>query len=147
MFATEVIPSKCLEYGTNCPTPLNGYICFDSPTFCDSLYKTGYWNGYAESVQQASAWNISPLYQLDVFDWSVLLIYFGILTVLAIYGVYRVKQVIEFWRYSKFPPKPKGEFAESDLPHVTVQLPLFNEMYVVERLVQAVNRVLRPTEG
>ena len=53
--------------------------------------------------------NISPLYQLDMFDWTVLLVYFGILTVLAIYGVYRVKQVVDFWRYSKFPPKPKGE--------------------------------------
>jgi cellulose synthase/poly-beta-1,6-N-acetylglucosamine synthase-like glycosyltransferase len=146
MFATEVIPSKCLEYGTNCPTPLNGYICIDAPDFCDSLYKTGYWTGYSDSVQQASVWNISPLYQLDMFDWSVLLVYFGILTVLAIYGVYRVKQVIDFWRYSKFPPTPKGEFAEADLPHITVQLPLFNEMYVVERLVKAVTEIDYPRE-
>ncbi|MGZ5435850.1 MAG: glycosyltransferase [Pyrinomonadaceae bacterium] len=146
MFATEVIPSKCLEYGTNCPTPLNGYICFDVPEFCDSVYKTGYWTGYAESVQPASAWNISPLYQLDMFDWTVLIVYFGILTVLAIYGVYRVKQVIDFWRYSKFPPKPKGEFADADLPRITVQLPLFNEMYVVERLVKAVTEIDYPLE-
>jgi hypothetical protein len=61
---------------------------------------------------------------------------------LAIYGVYRVKQVIEFWRYSKFPPKARHHFSETELPHVTVQLPLFNEMYVVERLVK---RLLRST--
>jgi cellulose synthase/poly-beta-1,6-N-acetylglucosamine synthase-like glycosyltransferase len=146
MFATEVIPSKCLEYGTNCPPPLNGYICIDVPDFCDSLSKTGYWSGYSDSVQQASAWNISPLYQLDIFDWTVLIVYFGILTVLAIYGVYRVKQVIDFWRYSKFPPKPKGEFAAADLPLITVQLPLFNEMYVVERLVKAVTEIDYPRE-
>src|SRR6266852_1335674 len=97
--------------------PLTGDLCVDSPGFCDEIYKT-------------SA-NISSLYQLDAFDWTVLIVYFGILTILAIYGVYRVKQVTEFWRYRKFPPKAKGEFAESPLPHITVQLPLFNEMYVV----------------
>src|SRR5687767_6945613 len=132
MFATEVIPSKCLEYGTNCPTPLSGNICIDSPGYCDVVDKT--------------FGNISPLYQLDTFDWTVLIVYFGILTVLAIYGVYRVKQVSDFWRYSRFPPKPKGEFADAELPHITVQLPLFNEMYVVDRLVKAVTEIDYPRE-
>src|SRR5215510_3678321 len=90
--------------------------------------------------------NISSLYQLDAFDWTILIIYFGILTVLAIYGVYRVKQVTEFWRYRGFPPKPKARFAEDELPHITVQLPLFNEMYVVERLVKAVAAMDYPRE-
>jgi len=87
---------------------------FPGNSFCESYYKT--------------AANISSLYQLDTFDWTVLIIYFTILAVLAIYGVYRVKLVAEFWRYSKFPPKPRGQFAESDLPTVTIQLPLCNEM-------------------
>ena len=64
MFATEVIPSKCLEYGTNCPPPLNGYICIDSPGYCDIVDKT--------------FGNISPLYQLDIRLVGVI-IYFGIL--------------------------------------------------------------------
>jgi len=110
--------------------PLTGDLCVDFPGYCDIIDKT-------------SA-NISPLYQLDAFDWTVLIIYFGILTVLAIYGVYRVKQVIDFWRYSRFPPKAKGEFAAGELPHITVQLPLFNEMYVVERLVKAVTEIDYP---
>lgn len=112
--------------------PLSGNLCADSPGFCDEIYKT--------------AANISPLYQLDAFDWTVLIIYFGILTVLAIYGLYRVKQVTEFWRYSKFPPKPKREFTEEELPRVTVQLPLFNEMYVVERLVKSVTEIDYPRD-
>ena len=110
--------------------PLTGDLCVDSPGFCEEIYKT-------------SA-NISSLYQLDAFDWTVLIVYFGILTILAIYGVYRVKQVTEFWRYRKFPPKAKGEFAEDQLPHITMQLPLFNEMYVVERLVKAVTEIDYP---
>ncbi len=104
----------------------------DIPGFCDWYDKT--------------VANISPLYQLDSFDWTVLVIYFGILIILSIYGAYRVKQVIEFWRYSKFPPKPKREFAEAELPRITVQLPLFNEMYVVERLVKAVIEIDYPRD-
>ena len=107
-------------------------LCDNIPGYCDWYLKTEK--------------NISPLYQLDAFDWTVLIVYFAILAVLSIYGVYRVKQVSEFWRYSKFPPKPKGEFAEADLPHITVQLPLFNEMYVVERLVKAVTEIDYPRE-
>ncbi|HVQ38898.1 MAG TPA: glycosyltransferase family 2 protein [Pyrinomonadaceae bacterium] len=90
--------------------------------------------------------NISPLYQLDTFDWVVLILYFTILTVLAIYGAYRVKQVIDFWRYRKFVPQPLGKFGEDDLPYITVQLPLFNEMYVTQRLVKAITEIDYPRE-
>jgi cellulose synthase/poly-beta-1,6-N-acetylglucosamine synthase-like glycosyltransferase len=90
--------------------------------------------------------NISPLYQLDTFDWIILIVYFTILTTLAIYGSYRIKQVIDFWRYRKFVPQPMARFAEEDLPHITVQLPLFNELYVVDRLLQAVTAIDYPRE-
>ncbi|MEK6334250.1 MAG: glycosyltransferase [Acidobacteriota bacterium] len=116
----------------NNPRPLTGDLCRDFPGFCDPIDKT--------------AANISSLYQLDAFDWTILIIYFGILLVLAIYGVYRVKQVIEFWRYSKFPPRPKSLFSQEQLPHITVQLPLFNEMYVAERLVKAVTEIDYPRD-
>jgi cellulose synthase/poly-beta-1,6-N-acetylglucosamine synthase-like glycosyltransferase len=100
--------------------------------FADDVYKT--WG------------NISPLYQLDTFDWVVLILYFTILTVLAVYGAYRVKQVIDFWRYRKFVPQPQGKFSEEDLPFITVQLPLFNEMYVTQRLVKAITEIDYPRE-
>src|SRR6267142_7169833 len=101
--ASPVTNSLCTESGSYCVHPLTGNLCTDSPGFCDIIDKT--------------ALNISPLYQLDAFNWTILILYFGILTVLAIYGVYRVKQVIDFWRYSRFPPKAKGEFAAGELPY------------------------------
>src|SRR6476661_3851840 len=101
---------------------------------------------YFQDVTNKTWGNISPLYQLDAFDWTVLVLYFAILAVLAVYGGYRVKQVIDFWRYRKFVPTPKGFFAEADLPVITVQLPLFNEMYVVERLVKSIAEVDYPRE-
>ncbi|MDQ3666107.1 MAG: glycosyltransferase [Acidobacteriota bacterium] len=111
---------------------LTGDLCNDFPGYCDAITRT--------------AGNISPLYRLDGFDWTILILYFAILTVLAVYGGYRIKQVIDFWRYRKFIPVPKGKFAEEDLPVITVQLPLFNEMYVVERLVKAVTEIDYPRE-
>src|SRR5919109_3995633 len=41
-------------------------------------------------------------------------------------------------------PVPDGEFGV--LPRVTIQLPLYNEMYVVDRLVEAVCRIDYPRE-
>ena len=101
---------------------------------------------YFQDVTNKTWGNISPLYQLDAFDWTILILYFAILAVLAVYGGYRVKQVIDFWRYRKFIPQPKGVFSEAELPLITVQLPLFNEMYVVERLVKAIAEIDYPHE-
>jgi cellulose synthase/poly-beta-1,6-N-acetylglucosamine synthase-like glycosyltransferase len=90
--------------------------------------------------------NISPLYKLDAFDWIILIAYFAILGTLAVYGAYRIKQVIDFWRYRRFVPKPAAHFTSEDLPVITVQLPLFNELYVVERLLKAVTAIDYPRE-
>jgi cellulose synthase/poly-beta-1,6-N-acetylglucosamine synthase-like glycosyltransferase len=100
--------------------------------FNDGVYKT--WG------------NISPLYQLDTFDWVILIGYFSILGTLAIYGAYRIKQVVDFWRYRNFVPRPSARFSEAELPHITVQLPLFNELYVVDRLLKAVTAIDYPRE-
>jgi cellulose synthase/poly-beta-1,6-N-acetylglucosamine synthase-like glycosyltransferase len=110
------------------PTPDELFVRY----FHDFTYKT--WG------------NISSLYQLDAFDWTVLILYFAILGALAVYGGYRVKQVVDFWRYRKFVPHPKAIFSEENLPTITVQLPLFNEMYVVERLVAAIAEFEYPRE-
>jgi cellulose synthase/poly-beta-1,6-N-acetylglucosamine synthase-like glycosyltransferase len=90
--------------------------------------------------------NISPLYKLDTFDWLILLVYFAILGTLAVYGAYRIKQVIDFWRYRSFVPVPSARFSEAELPRITVQLPLFNELYVVDRLLKAVTAIDYPRE-
>lgn len=88
--------------------------------------------------------NISFLYSLDTFDIVIISLYFGILFILSLYGFYRLKLVYLFFRYLPHAPKPKTEFSE--LPKVTVQLPLFNEMYVVERLIESVAAIDYPRE-
>src|ERR1043166_6357450 len=71
--------------------------------------------------------NISPLYKLATFDWVILIVYLAILGTLRVYGAYRIKQVIVFWRYRNFVPEPSGRYNEADLPVITVQLPLFKD--------------------
>ena len=110
------------------PTP---YEVFER-YFNDGVYKT--WG------------NISPLYQLDTFDYVILIVYFSILATLAVYGAYRIKQVVDFWRYRNFVPRPSARYSEAELPRITVQLPLFNELYVVDRLLKAVTAIDYPRE-
>lgn len=88
--------------------------------------------------------NLSYLYTLDVFDWLVIGSYFGILILLSIYGFYRFRLVYDFLRYRHLKLTPAGQFAESELPRVTIQLPIFNEVYVVERLLEAVTQLDYP---
>ena len=115
-------------------------------TLASSLASDPLFREYIEEAVAKTAENISPLYRLDAFDWTVLALYFAVLGVLSLYGAYRVKQVLDFWRYREIEPRPKGFFSEAELPRVTVQLPLFNEVYVVERLLAAVTAIDYPRD-
>ena len=70
--------------------------------------------------------------------------YLVILLALALYGFHRSSLVFLYYRNRDKRPRPIGTF--SDLPAVTVQLPLFNEMYVVERLLDAVAEIRHPRD-
>ncbi|MBI1884618.1 MAG: glycosyltransferase [Chlamydiae bacterium] len=72
------------------------------------------------------------------------IVYFGILVILAIYGCHRYYLVYLYYRYKKNIHKPLKSF--ESLPKVTVQLPVYNEMYVVERLIRAVCKLRYPKE-
>src|SRR5215813_3665990 len=80
------------------------------------------------------AGNISYLNSNDDIDTYFMVAYFGILILLSIYGAYRYRLVYLFLRYKDHYPRPDSVFSPDRLPRVTVQLPLFNEMYVAERL-------------
>jgi len=92
------------------------------------------------------AGNISYLNINDALDIYFMAVYFGILGLLSVYGVYRYRLVYLFLRYKNHRPHPKSRFVSGGLPRVTVQLPLFNEMYVAERLIEAVVSLEYPRE-
>jgi cellulose synthase/poly-beta-1,6-N-acetylglucosamine synthase-like glycosyltransferase len=80
--------------------------------------------------------NISFFYQLDTFDLCVVIAYFTILAILSFYGLHRYLMVFLYHKYQKRVIAPKSRFEE--LPRVTVQIPAYNEMYVIERVIDAV---------
>jgi cellulose synthase/poly-beta-1,6-N-acetylglucosamine synthase-like glycosyltransferase len=87
----------------------------------------------------------SGIYRLSGFDWMLLIPYFGILAVLSVYGVHRYETVRRYMKYSKSLLSTAPATFER-LPKVTVQLPLYNERFVVERLLEEVSRIDYPWE-
>src|SRR5690242_13231401 len=77
-------------------------------------------------------------------DTFVLVAYFFVLSILGIYGWHRYYLVYQYRKNADRrpgPPPPLSEF-----PVVTVQLPIFNEMYVAERLIEAVGALDYPKD-
>src|SRR6267142_527143 len=70
--------------------------------------------------------------------------YFFVLIVLAIYGWHRYYLVYLYMRHKD--KEPRSGPPLDPLPVVTIQLPLYNEMYVADRLIDAVCRLDYPRE-
>ena len=87
-------------------------------------------------------WN--SLYKLTAFDIFILIPYLTILTMLAVYGIHRYHLVFLYLKHKDRTAHPNAKLEEK--PRVTIQLPVYNEMYVVERLVEAACRVRYPRE-
>ena len=85
------------------------------------------------------------LYHLTPFDWSILLPYFGTLVILSIYGVHRYETIRRYRKFKKNLPKT-AERRFAALPKVTIQLPLYNERFVVDRLLEEVGKIDYPRE-
>jgi cellulose synthase/poly-beta-1,6-N-acetylglucosamine synthase-like glycosyltransferase len=83
------------------------------------------------------------IHTLDWFDWAMLVPYFGLLFILSIYGMHRYEMIRTYFKHrKKLPQEPSARFEQ--LPPVTVQLPLYNERYVVERLIEEVAKIDYP---
>ena len=85
------------------------------------------------------------LYQVNSFDLAIMLPYFAVLIVLAAYGSHRYWLVYNFFKHRDVNPGPPPAVAV--WPKVTIQLPIFNERYVVDRLVDSISRVDYPRES
>lgn len=70
--------------------------------------------------------------------------YIAVLLGLSGYGAHRLTIVFLYLRHSRKRPEPKRPFKE--LPLVTIQLPVFNELHVVDRLLDAVAKLDYPKD-
>src|SRR5262245_54211020 len=70
--------------------------------------------------------------------------YFFVLIILAVYGWHRYYLVCLYMRNRG--RRPTLGPALSPVPVVTIQLPLYNEMYVADRLIETVAQITYPSE-
>jgi cellulose synthase/poly-beta-1,6-N-acetylglucosamine synthase-like glycosyltransferase len=81
---------------------------------------------------------------MSPLEFAILGLYFLTLVVLAVFGFHRYIMVYLYFKHRDKRARPLPLPAR--LPRVTVQLPLYNEMYVVDRLVDSVCRIRYPKE-
>jgi cellulose synthase/poly-beta-1,6-N-acetylglucosamine synthase-like glycosyltransferase len=86
----------------------------------------------------------SGVYHANGFDLAMMIPYFIVLFILALYGLHRYWLVYDYYRYAKNVPATPP--AVTEWPRVTIQLPIYNERYVIERLVEAISRFDYPAE-
>jgi cellulose synthase/poly-beta-1,6-N-acetylglucosamine synthase-like glycosyltransferase len=81
---------------------------------------------------------------MSPLEAATLGLYFLTLVILAVFGLHRYIMVFLYYRHRdrRALPVPPPE----KLPRVTVQLPLYNEMYVVDRLLESVSRIRYPKD-
>ena len=97
---------------------------------------------------------------MSPLDIAVVVAYVAVLLVLSAYGSHRYYMAYLYYRHKFRLPTPKRRFTDlaspsspsplqgevGGLPRITVQLPIFNEMYVVNRLIGAVCALDYPRE-
>ncbi|WP_435275918.1 glycosyltransferase [Psychrobium sp. nBUS_13] len=73
---------------------------------------------------------------------SIIAIHFVLLLILCLFGLHRLSMVFRWFRYRKFQPKQPKLFEQ--LPRVTVQIPLYNERMVAQRIVDSIVKLEYP---
>src|SRR6195952_3960965 len=77
----------------------------------------------------------SGIHTLVWFDWAILIPYFTVLIILSFYGLHRYEMIRGYFKHKK-KMAALSPIRFEELPRVTIQLPLYNEKYVVERLIE-----------
>src|SRR5438034_10875929 len=77
------------------------------------------------------------VHRLSWFDWMLLVPYFSILAILSVYGLHRYEIIRTYFTHRmKAVDQPPAR--SEQLPPGTVQLPIYNERYVVARLIDEI---------
>ena len=85
------------------------------------------------------------LYTPNGFDLALLIPYFVVMVILAGYGIHRYVLVYMYYKNRKNrTTEPPAKF--TDLPRVTIQLPIYNEQYVIDRLVESICKLDYPKD-
>jgi cellulose synthase/poly-beta-1,6-N-acetylglucosamine synthase-like glycosyltransferase len=89
------------------------------------------------------------MYRWDSFDVALLIPYFVVMIILAFYGIHRYQLVWLYYRNRRneaHSNNPPAHFSEAELPFITIQLPIYNEQFVIDRLIDACCRLDYPRD-
>ena len=75
---------------------------------------------------------------IQIFEYTVLSLYGFALILIVLYSIGQLHLVLTFVRKRRDHQLVEPLRGDKNLPFVTIQLPIFNELYVVERLLEAV---------
>ena len=104
----------------------------------------GWFGGSWSHISDAGRDPFRGIYQFNAFDLAIMIPYFLVLGVLAAYGIHRYWLVYCYSRYrANVPAKPA---ALVNWPKVTIQLPIYNERYVIARLIEAISHLDYPPD-
>lgn len=81
---------------------------------------------------------------MSPLELSVVIAYAFLLCCLSLYGAQRYAMQYLYYRHKYQLPTAKGRFTQ--LPRVTIQLPIFNELCVTERIIDTVCRIDYPRD-
>ncbi len=84
------------------------------------------------------------IHHLEFFDWAIMVPYFAVLAVLSVYGLHRYETIRGYMKHRKRLREAEPPMRFTELPRVTVQLPIFNERFVVERLLEETSKMDYP---
>src|SRR5918999_6605849 len=80
----------------------------------------------------------------ELFRYLLVTLYVGTLVAVALFGVHRYVLVYLYMKHRNHVHVPKGRFKA--LPKVTVQLPMYNEDTVAERVIRATCQIDYPLD-
>src|ERR1700690_2450929 len=82
----------------------------------------------------------------QIFIYLIAFVYLLIILWLALYGINNMVSAILYLRIKKTTRHKNAVSPPKEWPLVTIQLPIFNEKYTVERLLSAVTQLDYPTD-
>ena len=74
----------------------------------------------------------------------ILIVHLCVCLTLAVYGVHRYCLVYLYYKYRRNTPRKTACFINK--PRVTVQLPMFNEQFVAQRVIEAACQIQYPRD-
>lgn len=81
---------------------------------------------------------------IDLIGWFLIGVYGVAMLFIFVYSMIQINLV---WNYlTKRKTSHEISLSQEEYPHITIQLPIYNELYVVERLIKSISELDYPSE-